>query len=54
MPFLDVTDVLSDPDFCDYTLVCIRNHQAKDADGFVTKDEFVHSVDTKKPPVGGL
>ena len=36
MPFLDVTEVLSDPDFFDYTLVCIRNHQVKDADGFAT------------------
>lgn len=36
MPFLDVTDVLLDPDFCDYTLVCTRNAQAVDADGFAT------------------
>ncbi|MEG1111419.1 MAG: head-tail adaptor [Hafnia sp.] len=36
MPFLDVTDVLLDPDFCDYTLVCTRNAQTVDADGFVT------------------
>lgn len=42
MPFLDVTEVLSDPDFCDYTLVCTRNHQVKDADGFAsnTKEEI--------------
>ncbi|TKU47862.1 head-tail adaptor [Citrobacter sp. wls757] len=36
MPFLDVTDVLLDPDFCDYTLVCTRNAQTVDADGFTT------------------
>lgn len=36
MPFLDVTDVLLDPDFCDYTLVCTRNAQTVDADGFAT------------------
>ena len=36
MPFLDVTDVLLDPNFCDYTLVCTRNTQTVDADGFTT------------------
>lgn len=36
MPFLDVTDVLLDPDFCDYTLVCTRSTQTVDADGFTT------------------
>lgn len=36
MPFLDVTDVLRDSDFCDYTLVCTRNTQTVDADGFAT------------------
>lgn len=36
MPFLNVTDVLLDPDFCDYTLVCTRNTQTVDADGFAT------------------
>lgn len=36
MPFLDLTDVLLDPDFCDYTLVCTRNTQTVDADGFAT------------------
>ncbi|EIA6527236.1 head-tail adaptor [Citrobacter portucalensis] len=36
MPFLDVTDVLLDPDFCDYALVCTRNTQTVDADGFAT------------------
>ncbi|WP_312384840.1 head-tail adaptor [Atlantibacter subterraneus] len=34
MPFLDVTEVLSDPDFCDSTLVCTRKTQTVDADGF--------------------
>lgn len=34
MPFLDVTDVLFDPDFCDSTLVCTRKTQTVDADGF--------------------
>nr|DAI72347.1 MAG TPA: head closure knob [Caudoviricetes sp.] len=36
MPFLDVTDVLLDPDFCDYTLVCTRKTQVLDADGIAT------------------
>lgn len=36
MPFLDVTEVLSDPDFCDYTLVCTRSAQTVDKDGFAT------------------
>lgn len=36
MPFLDVTEVLLDPDFCDYTLVCIRKTQSVDVDGFAT------------------
>jgi hypothetical protein len=34
MPLLDVTDVLFDPDFCDYTLVCKRSPQVIDDDGF--------------------
>lgn len=39
MPFLDVTDVLHDPDFCDYTLVCTRKTQSVDADGFATNTD---------------
>lgn len=34
MPFLDVTDVLFDPDFCDTSLVCHRQIQTRDADNF--------------------
>ena len=34
MPFLDVTDVLFDPDFCDTSLVCKRSQQVIDDDGF--------------------
>jgi hypothetical protein len=36
MPFLDVTDVLTDPDFCDDSLICKRNTQTTDADGFTS------------------
>lgn len=36
MPFLDVSDILSDPDFVDTTLVCRRNRQGRDDDGFRT------------------
>lgn len=39
MPFLDVTEVLLDPDFCDYTLVCTRKTQSVDADGFATNTD---------------
>ncbi|MCA6999492.1 hypothetical protein [Dickeya solani] len=34
MPFLDVTEVLYDPDFVDTTLVCHRQVQTTDADNF--------------------
>lgn len=34
MPFLDVTDVLMDPDFCDTSLVCHRQIQTVDDDNF--------------------
>ncbi|WP_145524841.1 head-tail adaptor [Yersinia rohdei] len=34
MPFLDVTEVLLDPDFVDTTLVCHRQLQTVDDDGF--------------------
>ncbi|QIP93137.1 head-tail adaptor [Serratia fonticola] len=36
MPFLDVTEVLLDPDFVDTTLVCHRQIQTVDDDGFTT------------------
>ena len=36
MPFLDVTDVLLDPDFADYSLVCHRQIQTTDEDNFPT------------------
>ncbi|QIP56833.1 head-tail adaptor [Hafnia alvei] len=36
MPFLDVTDVLSDPDFCDTSLLCLRQIQICDEDNFIT------------------
>ncbi|QHM71280.1 head-tail adaptor [Mixta intestinalis] len=34
MPFLDVSDVLFDPDFCDPSLVVTRRLQVTDDDGF--------------------
>lgn len=34
MPFLDVSDLLSDPDFADTTLVRTRRAETVDADGF--------------------
>lgn len=34
MPFLDVTEVLTDPDFCDTSLVCHRQTQTVDEDNF--------------------
>jgi hypothetical protein len=34
MPQLDVTDVLLDPDFVDYSLVCHRQIQTMDEDNF--------------------
>lgn len=37
MPYLDVTDVLSDPDFCDTSLELTRQIQTVDDDGFVTR-----------------
>ncbi|CCS30251.1 MULTISPECIES: hypothetical protein [Enterobacteriaceae] len=36
MPFLDVSDVLMDPDFLDTSLVCHRQIQTVDADNFPT------------------
>lgn len=36
MPFLDVTDVLLDPDFMDTSLVCHRQIQTVDGDNFAT------------------
>jgi galactose-6-phosphate isomerase len=33
MPFLDVSDVLLDPDFCDTSLICQRNVLITDSDG---------------------
>jgi hypothetical protein len=41
MPLLDVTDILFDPDFCDTSLVCKRNWQATDCDGFTTNTEQI-------------
>ncbi|MFT2253399.1 head-tail adaptor [Escherichia coli] len=34
MPSLDVTEVLTDPDFCDTSLVCHRHTQTFDDDNF--------------------
>lgn len=52
MPFLDVTDVLSDPDFCDFSLIVTRNSQSVDADGFATntpvKKQFAGVVTVDK------
>ncbi|ENT8173402.1 head-tail adaptor [Escherichia coli] len=36
MPFLDVSEVLLDPDFMDTSLVCHRQVQAVDEDNFAT------------------
>ncbi|MBC8947221.1 head-tail adaptor [Xenorhabdus indica] len=36
MPFLDVSDILLDPDFVDTSLVCHRNTQTTDDDGITT------------------
>jgi hypothetical protein len=36
MPNLDVTEILFDPDFADFSLVVTRNAQSVDDDGFVT------------------
>lgn len=36
MPFLDMSDVLMDPDFLDTSLVCHRQIQTVDADNFPT------------------
>ncbi|WP_416778192.1 head-tail adaptor [Xenorhabdus budapestensis] len=36
MPFLDMSDILLDPDFVDTSLVCHRNTQTTDEDGFTT------------------
>lgn len=38
MPFLDVTDVLFDPDFCDTSLVVTRNQQTVDRQGFASNE----------------
>lgn len=34
MPFLDMSDVLMDPDFLDTSLICHRQVQTRDADNF--------------------
>ncbi|TDT01682.1 head-tail adaptor [Erwinia rhapontici] len=36
MPNLDVTDVLFDPDFCDYSLLVTRQDQSVDDDGIAS------------------
>lgn len=38
MPLLDVTEVLLDPDFMDTSLICRRNTQTIDNDGFTHND----------------
>lgn len=39
MPLTDVTEVLSDPDFCDTSLVVTRRAQSVDEDGFTVVTE---------------
>ncbi|PQQ24789.1 head-tail adaptor [Photorhabdus hindustanensis] len=39
MPFLDVTEVLFDPDFCDTTLKYTRRKVIVDDDGFATSEK---------------
>ncbi|EMQ2227341.1 head-tail adaptor [Citrobacter freundii] len=47
MPFLDVTEVLTDPDFCDTSLVCHRQVQ--------TRDEYNFPVNTPQDiPFSGV
>ncbi|PHM39272.1 head-tail adaptor [Xenorhabdus mauleonii] len=41
MPFLDVTEVLFDPDFCDPSLTYKRRQSVIDADGFPSTRETV-------------
>jgi len=36
MPLLDVSEILSDPDFADFSLVVTRNAQTVDDDGFAS------------------
>ncbi|HCM64783.1 MAG TPA: head-tail adaptor [Morganella sp. (in: Bacteria)] len=43
MPLLDVSDILSDPDFADTSLVCRRNKQDRDDDGFSSNSPGSHS-----------
>lgn len=47
MPFLDVSDVLLDPDFCDRSLVCERNALSTDNTGRGV-------IATEKTPFSGV
>lgn len=38
MPNLDVTEILSDPDFADFSLIVTRNAQSVDDDGFSSNE----------------
>lgn len=38
MPNLDVTEILSDPDFADFSLIVTRNAQSVDDDGFPSNE----------------
>lgn len=52
MALIDVTDVLSDPDFCDYGIICERNSQIIGEDGLarntITKTRFTGVVTTNE------
>ncbi|AUG99747.1 head-tail adaptor [Prodigiosinella confusarubida] len=62
MPFLDVSEVLLDPDFVDTTLVCHRNTQTTDDDNFPVNTPADHpfsgvvtvdrSLETKRMAAG--
>jgi hypothetical protein len=39
MPNLDVTEILFDPDFADFSLIVTRNAQTVDSDGFATNNQ---------------
>lgn len=62
MPFLDVSEVLLDPDFVDTTLVCHRNTQTMDGDNFPVNTPADHpfsgvvtvdrSLETKRMAAG--
>lgn len=47
MPLLDMSDVLSDPDFLDFSLICTRNAQTVGSDGLAV-------IASKQMPFAGV